>query len=78
MIFYKLGQSKLQKDSNYEIKNILDKEGEINRATISIDGTPVPVEDILGEYSNKKISNHVLAEYWKNWVDNSEMEKSLK
>lgn len=36
--------------TNYEIKNILDKEGEINRATISIDGTPVPVEDILGEY----------------------------
>lgn len=68
----------MQKDSNYEIKNILDKEGEINRATISIDGTPVPVEDILGEYSNKKISNHVLAGYWKNWVDNPEMEKSLK
>ena len=68
----------MQKDSNYEIKNILDKEGEINRATISIDGTPVPVEDILGEYSNKKTSNHVLAGYWKNCVDNPEKEKSLK
>lgn len=56
--------------TNYEIKDILDKEGEINRATISIDGTPVPVEDILGEYSNKKTSNHVLAGYWENWVDN--------
>ena len=44
----------------------------MNRATISIDGTPVPVEDILGEYSNKKTSNHVLAGYWENWVDNSE------
>lgn len=50
----------------------------MNRATISIDGMPVPVEDILGEYSNKKTSNHVLAGYWKNWVDNPEMEKSLK
>jgi len=36
------------------------------------------IEDILGEYSNKKISNHVLAGYWENWVDNPEMEKSLK
>lgn len=62
----------MQKDSNYEIKDILDKEGEINRATISIACTLVPVEDILGEYSNKKTSNHVLAGYWENWVDNSE------
>lgn len=62
----------MQKDSNYEIKNILDKEGEINRATISIACTPVPVEVILGEYSNKKTFNHVLAVYWENWGDNPE------
>lgn len=56
--------------TKYEIKDILEKEGRIDRATIKIDGTPVLVEDILGEYSNKKTSNHVIAGYWENWVDN--------
>ena len=56
--------------NKYEIKELLEKEGTLNRTTINIDGNPISVEEILGEYSNKKTSNHVIAGYWENWIDN--------
>lgn len=56
--------------TKYEIKDILEEKGEIERTNIKLDGMNASVEEILGEYSNKKVSKHVIAGYWENWVDN--------
>lgn len=64
--------------TKYEIKDILEEKGEIERTNIKLDGMNASVEEILGEYSNKKVSKHVIAGYWENWVDNEFNGKNLK
>lgn len=55
--------------NNIEMAEILKSYGEIERDKIKIGNELIPVEELLGDYSNKKLSKYVIAGYWENYVD---------
>lgn len=76
-INYKILEKELSKDeelTNKEVAEILLQNGKIERANLIIDDYKIPVEDILGINSNKKMPDHVLCGYWEGYV----LEESYK